>query len=48
MYTVILYGAFSQRIDALTALKDLPTPIKNNKPYLRTLAGIHKDVEQAQ
>ncbi len=48
MYTVILYGAFSQRSDALTALKDLPIPIKNNKPYLRTLAGIHKDIEQAQ
>jgi len=48
MYTVILYGAFAQRSDALAALKDLPAQIKNNKPYLRTFAGINKDNESAQ
>jgi type II secretory pathway predicted ATPase ExeA len=48
MYTVILYGAFMQRSDALAALKDLPIQIKNNRPYLRTLAGINKDIEPAQ
>lgn len=48
MYTVILYGAFSQRSDALAALKGLPAQIKNNKPYLRTFAGINKDIEPAQ
>ena len=48
MYTVILYGAFPQRSDALAALKGLPAQIKNNKPYLRTFAGINKDIEPAQ
>ena len=48
MYTVILYGTFVQKGEALAALKELPAPIRNNKPYLRTLAGINKDIEQAQ
>ena len=48
IYTVILYGSFVQRGEALAALKALPTAIRNNKPYLRTLAGINKDTEQTQ
>ena len=48
MYTVILYGEFAERNEALAALKNLPTPIKNNKPYLRTFAGINKDIDQTQ
>ncbi len=48
IYTVILYGAFTERSEALTSLKNLPVPIKNNKPYLRTFAGINKDIEQTQ
>jgi len=44
LYTVVLYGAYAQRADALEALKNLPADIKNNRPYLRTLAGISKDV----
>ena len=47
-YTVILYGEFAERSEALAALKNLPTPIKNNKPYLRTFAGINKDIDQKQ
>ncbi len=47
-YTVILYGEFAERNEALTALKNLPTPIKNNKPYLRTFAGINRDIDQTQ
>jgi septal ring-binding cell division protein DamX len=47
-YTVILYGEFAERSEALAALKNLPTPIKNNKPYLRTFAGINKDIDQTQ
>jgi MSHA biogenesis protein MshM len=47
-YTVILYGAFKQRDEALAALKKLPASIKNNKPYLRTLAGINKEIEEGQ
>ena len=45
IYNVILYGQFSQRSDALAALNNLPASIKNNRPYLRTLAGINRDVE---
>lgn len=48
VYTVILYGVFAQRADALAALKELPAMIKNNRPYLRTFAGIKKDIEQKQ
>jgi len=44
LYTVVLYGAYAQRADALEALKSLPAEIKNNRPYLRTLAGISKDI----
>jgi len=47
-YTVILYGEFAERRTALVALKNLPVPIKNNKPYLRTFAGINKDIDQTQ
>ncbi len=47
-YTVILYGAFKEREEALAALKKLPASIKNNKPYLRTLAGINKEIEEGQ
>jgi len=47
-YTVILYGVYEQRADAMKAMRDLPEPIKNNRPYLRTLAGVKKDIEQVQ
>ena len=48
VYTVILYGAFAQRADALNALNGLPEEIKANQPYLRTLAGVKKDIELSQ
>jgi len=48
IYTVILYGAFAQRAEALAALDGLPAEIKANQPYLRTLAGVKKDVELSQ
>lgn len=48
VYTVILYGQFASRSEALAALKNLPESIKSNRPYFRTLAGIHLDIEQAQ
>ena len=46
LYTVILYGAYEQRVDAMNALKELPLQVKNNRPYLRTVAGVRKDMEQ--
>lgn len=45
VYTVILYGAFSQRAEALAALNGLPEEIRAGQPYLRTLAGVKKDIE---
>jgi len=45
---IFLYGVYAQRGEALAALQSLPSPIKNNRPYLRTLAGINKEIEQAQ
>jgi len=48
VYTVILYGAFAQRDEAIKALKDLPEQIKSNRPYLRTFAGVKKDMEQVR
>jgi MSHA biogenesis protein MshM len=48
LYTVILYGSFGERNEALATLRNLPSQIKNDRPYLRTLAGINKDIEQAQ
>jgi len=48
VYTVILYGAFAQRADALSALDGLPAEIKANQPYLRTLAGVKKDIALSQ
>ncbi len=47
-YTVILYGAFTQRAEALSALIGLPAEIKAGQPYLRTLAGVKKDIERSQ
>jgi type II secretory pathway predicted ATPase ExeA len=47
-YTVILYGVFARRADALNAVNGLPEEIKSNQPYLRTLAGVKKDIELSQ
>lgn len=46
--TVFLYGVFSQRTEAVSALQGLPNHIKNNRPQLRTIAGINKELEQSQ
>lgn len=46
--TVFLYGIFSQRAEAISAMQGLPSHIKNNRPQLRTFAGINKELEQSQ
>lgn len=46
--SVIVYGAYAQRNEALMVLNKLPTQIKSNHPYLRTVGGINKDIQQAQ
>ncbi len=43
-YTVILYGAFAQRADALSALASMSEAVKAHQPYLRTLAGVKRDM----
>lgn len=48
LYTVVLYGTYAQRSEALNGLKNLPSYLKNNRPYLRTLAGISKEMALAQ
>ena len=45
-YAVILYGSFTKRSEAVAALKKLPNKIQNNRPYLRTLAELNKEIEQ--
>lgn len=47
-YTVVLYGAYQQRREALAALGALPLIIKNNNPQIRTIAGINRDIQQMQ
>lgn len=47
-YTVVLYGAYQQRREALAALGALPLIIKNNNPQIRTVAGINRDIQQMQ
>lgn len=48
LYTVILYGTFTQRSEALNNLNNLPESIQGNHPYLRTIGGIKKDIQQPQ
>jgi septal ring-binding cell division protein DamX len=48
LYTVILYGTFTQRSEALNNLNNLPESIQSNHPYLRTIGGIKKDIQQPQ
>ena len=43
-YVVILYGAFAQRADALSALESMSEAVKMHQPYLRTLAGVKRDM----
>lgn len=47
-YTVILYGAFAQRADALSALESMSEAVKAHQPYLRTLAGVKRDMALAE
>jgi septal ring-binding cell division protein DamX len=47
-YTVVLYGAYQQRAEALSALEALPLTIQDNNPQIRTIAGINRDIQQTQ
>ncbi|WP_047540657.1 AAA family ATPase [Methylotenera versatilis] len=42
----VLYGSFANRFEASQALKKLPEEIQKNRPQLRTIAGIQKEIQQ--
>lgn len=44
----VLYGSFANRFEASQALKKLPEEIQKNRPQLRTIAGIQKEIQQTQ
>lgn len=46
IYSIILYGEFTQRQAALAAVDNLPSQIKKHQPYLRTVASIKHDINQ--
>lgn len=43
-HTIVLYGVYESRVDALQALDQLPPSIQIKQPYFRTIGGIHKDL----
>jgi len=47
-YTVILYGDYQRRDAALADMETLPSSIQMNNPQIRTIAGIHRDIQQTQ
>jgi len=42
-WLTVLYGSFSDRRAALTALATLPATLKAYRPYLRTVQGIRAE-----
>ncbi len=43
-YFVILYGVFAQRADALRAVEVMSEAVKMHQPYLRTVAGVKREM----
>lgn len=41
---VVTYGDFAKRTDAQEAIKKLPTPIQQSKPWVRTFASIKQEL----
>jgi MSHA biogenesis protein MshM len=39
-FTIVLYGSYPNRVQAVQALKQLPPNIQKNRPQLRTIAGV--------
>jgi type II secretory pathway predicted ATPase ExeA len=44
-FTVVLYGTYVSRLQAMQALKQLPESIQKNKPQLRTIAGVLAEIK---
>lgn len=45
---VLLYGSYPSREAALAARASLPGPVRNNKPWPRTLKSVHAAIREAQ
>lgn len=45
-FLTVLYGSFTNRFEALQALKNLPAEIQKNQPQLRTVAGVIKETQK--
>ncbi|MDQ7014876.1 MAG: SPOR domain-containing protein [Gammaproteobacteria bacterium] len=46
VWYALLYGLFEHRADAQQAIKKLPTHLRQNKPWLRSLRAIKKAIQQ--
>lgn len=44
----LVYGSYSNRSDALKAIKKLPPALQKTAPWARSFASIHKDLDQSQ
>lgn len=45
-FLTVLYGSFANRFEATQALKKLPEELQKNRPQLRTIAGVQKEIQQ--
>ena len=44
-FLTVLYGSFTNRVEAMQALKKLPSEIQKNRPQLRTIAGVLQETK---
>lgn len=47
-FTSVVYGSYSDKVDALKALTELPKNLRTNRPTLRTVGGIVEETKQLQ
>ncbi len=43
-FLTVLYGSFANRLEAIQALKKLPLELQKNRPQLRTVAGVLREI----
>jgi septal ring-binding cell division protein DamX len=46
--TSVLYGSFPDRASANAAMAHLPSPLLAQRPYLRTVSGVRREIQQAR
>ncbi len=44
----LVYGSYTNRSEALQAIKKLPAALQKTSPWARSFASIHKDLDQSQ